>query len=128
MRRSPLRYLPVAVLALTLQVLAPLMALAPLAAPFDPLIHAALCSDLAQDLAQAEGGDRSSHRGGAEAACCVLCAPLTGGVAVLDPPAGIAGVLPEARFWPVAWLAVDRHLPTASLNLAAAPRAPPVMA
>jgi len=128
MRRSPLRYLPVAVLALTLQVLAPLVALAPLAAPFDPLIHAALCSDLAQDLAQAEGGDRSSHHGGAEAACCVLCAPLAGGAAMLDPPAGVAGVPPQARFSPVAWRAVERHLPAAPLNPAAAPRAPPVTA
>jgi len=128
MRRSPLRFLPVAVLALTLQVLAPLMALAPLAAPFDPLIHAALCSDLSQDLAQAESDDRSPHRGGAETACCVLCAPLAGAAAVLDPPAGVAGVPPQARLSPVAWRAVDRHLPTASLNLAAAPRAPPVTA
>lgn len=123
MRRSPLRYLPVAVLALTLQVLAPLMALAPLAtASFDPLIHAALCSD----LARVDNGNRSSHSD--KAVCCVLCAPLAGGVATLDPPAGSLGAPPLTLFSHVAWLAPDQHLPRTLLNPAAAPRAPPATA
>jgi hypothetical protein len=103
-----------------LQVLAPLIALAPLAgAPFDPLIHAALCSD----LARRDGGDRSSHSD--KVVCCVLCAPLAGGVATLVPPAGAIGAPPLPLVSHVIWLAPDRHLPGALLNPAAAPRAPP---
>lgn len=125
MRQSPMRYLPIAVLALTLQALAPLLALAPLAAaPFDPLVHAALCSDLARTGAD----NRSSHRDGAASACCVLCAPLAGGVAVLDPPATAASAWLRRQFRQVVWQQSAWRLPIRPLDLNASPRAPPPVA
>lgn len=124
MRHWLLRYGPIAVVALALQVLAPFVVLAPLAAtPFDPLVHAALCSD----LARADGNSAPAHRGDAEGGCCVLCAPLAGGPAVLGVPA-IAALSPWRRFQRIAWRSGAEPLLARRLDLNASARAPPAAA
>lgn len=126
MRRWPLQYLPIALLALTLQALAPLMAVAPLAAAsFDPLTHAALCSE----LARVDGSEQPLHRGAAESGCCALCAPLAGGTPALEPPGAAATLLPlYRRSRRLDWRVSERLLPSRSLNLNAPARAPPAAA
>lgn len=124
MRRWLERYCPIAVLALTLQALAPIIALAPLAAaPFDPLRHAALCAD----LALTGNGDGPVYPGEASGGCCVLCAPLVGGPAVLDSPAPAAMLSPQRRFHRLVWHSAAAPPPAHRLHLNALARAPPAM-
>lgn len=123
MRLWPVRFLPIAVLALTLQALAPFAAVAQLAAaPFDPLTHGALCSDLAQ---AAPDDNRSSDRAPHHNSCCVLCAPLGPGAAALEGPASVAAEEPQRFFRHIVWSATELKLPVRPLDLNACPRAPP---
>lgn len=100
MRRWLGQLLPVVVIALLVQVLAPVGAFRAMAqAVSDPLGHSAICSGLhdpADPAAPAGATTRDSQ-------CCAFCAGAHSAAAALDPPVPTFVVL-QRRYQRVAWL------------------------
>lgn len=119
------KILPVAVLAVTLQALAPLLAFLTVAVAADPLRHAALCSELASSETVAGPVAPASPSHGVT--CCTTCGALAGGVAFVDPPS-IGFLIHPREFRPIGWrLTTDSVLPDRAAFHAKA-RAPPLRA
>jgi hypothetical protein len=120
MRRRLDGILPIVLLAVLVQLMAPIAAFRVVAyAVSDPLYLAATCSEMAsQDGAQTAPGTQH-HAGG----CCAVCAGGHSAVA-LDTPAAVAVEL--QRSWQrVAWLAPDYPMPVTRAGSNAQARAPP---
>src|SRR3954451_15504798 len=121
MRRRLDGILPIVLLAVLVQLMAPIAAFRVVAyAVSDPLYLAATCSEMAssQDGAQTVPGTQH-HAGG----CCAVCAGGHGAVA-LDAPASVAVEL-QRSYQRVAWLAPDYPLPVLRAGSNAQARAPP---
>ncbi|MGJ4944389.1 DUF2946 family protein [Bradyrhizobium sp. HKCCYLS1011] len=121
LRSSMERLLPIALLALLLQVLAPVgaswMAAAAMA---DPLGRAEICHTDAGSPAPDHGSDRD--------ACnldCLLCCVLHAGGA-LDVPAAAAAAAPRLQTTPVTWCEADLGLVYGKPNSIAQARGPPI--
>ncbi len=122
MRRRFQKYLPIVLIALMVQILAPIGACwAAAIAASDPLAAANICHDGASATGQRDNQTApDSHRGGSCALCC-----LAGAGASIDTPKIEAFAVPCRETAQVAWhdRAVDDFLSRTGSNAQA--RAPP---
>jgi hypothetical protein len=122
MRRRLQRFFPVVLIALMVQILAPIGACwAAAFATSDPLKLAEIChSDSAAAAGQTDRGDHHLHDG----ACSICC--TTQASASLDTPQAVIVAAPPRRVARIVWLdaAQDRSPPRIGSNAQA--RAPPL--
>ena len=121
MRRQLGRYLPIILIALTVQIFAPIAACwAATLSASDPLAKALICSG------GSAGGksDQSNgeHRGGCCAVCCV-----TQSAGAVDQPDVAVLTVPDRRVHRVVWRELSLHVPTRTASAHAQARAPPEM-
>ncbi len=123
MMRRRLEYLvPIVLLAVLVQLLAPIAAFRSVAlAASDPLYMASLCSEMAASADHGSVPDPAQHSG----KCCAFCAGGIGGSNPLQPPSFIFVSL-QRQYQLVAWLEAETALPTVRVGSNAQARAPPV--
>jgi hypothetical protein len=122
MRRRLQKFLPIVLLALMVQILAPIGACwAAAIAVSDPLGSAVICHDSASGQRGDQGGEHRTHDG----ACAICCVLHAGGVSVDTPPT-VAFAAPFRAVERVVWRdeALDRAACRTGSNSQA--RAPPV--
>jgi hypothetical protein len=120
MRRRLDGILPIVLLAVLVQLMAPIAAFRVVAyAVSDPLYLAATCSGMAADDSSQSAPRTQHHAGG----CCAVCAGGHGVVA-LDAPASVAVEL-QRSYQRLAWLAPDYPTPVIRAGSNAQARAPP---
>ncbi len=123
MRRRLEIFIPIVLLAILVQLIAPVVAFRAVANAFaDPLSMASLCSEMAsaQEGLQTAPG-KASHDC---PHCCAFCAAGHGGVIALDPPPLIFVVL-QRRYRLVSWLQAADTMPIVRIGSNAQARAPP---
>jgi len=119
MRRRLAIFVPIVLLAMWVQLLAPVAAFRAVAAAVsDPLYMATICSGMASPE---ETSDTTAPHG---ANCCGYCSVGHSVSVVLDPPQAIHVVL-QRQYSRVAWLEAEPSLPPARIGLHAQARAPP---
>ncbi|MET0677408.1 MAG: DUF2946 family protein [Bradyrhizobium sp.] len=119
MRRRLGLFVPIVLLSMWVQLLAPVAAFRAFAtAVSDPLTMATICSGMASPD---DASDTTAPHG---ANCCGFCSVNHGIAAALDPPPAIHVVL-QRQYSLVAWLEAEHPLPLARLGLHAQARAPP---
>jgi hypothetical protein len=120
MRRRLWKFLPIVLMALTVQIFAPIGACwAAVIAASDPLHNAAICSGAAATEGQAnQTGDHRAHHGSCSS-CCVAQA-----AASLDAPS-IAVAIPYRQSARVVWLDSPPDLFSFRTGAHAQARAPP---
>ena len=122
MRRRLEAYVPIVMLALLVQLLAPIGAFRAVAqAASDPLYMAVICSGMSSDHA-----DTGSQQPAAQHDCCTFCAGLQGGSAPIDPPPQ-AFVTLQREYQKVTWLAAVDPATLVQLGSHAQARAPPAL-
>jgi hypothetical protein len=121
MRRRLQKFLPIVLIALAMQILAPVAACwATGLAAADPLQSAAICHDAAADQAPSGKTGNPAHDG-ACAICCVLHA-----AAVLDTPKSTShGIVLNRDPQRIAWVDAATHLPPSRASSDNKARAPP---
>jgi len=124
MRRRLQKYLPIILIALMVQILAPVVACwAAAVAASDPLNTAQICHDNVSGVPGQtgdQGGDPRAHEG-ACAICCVAQASAS-----LDAPQAIAAAAPHRTGAPVVWQDQASGLARPSVGSNAQARAPPL--
>ena len=123
MRRRLEAIVPIVLLAILVQLIAPIAAFRAVAyAATDPLHMASICSEMASssDEAQQLPGNPTHERGD----CCAFCAAGHGGVAALEPPPLVFVTL-QRDYQRVSWLEAAEMIPTARVGSNAQARAPP---
>ena len=120
MRRGLMRFLPVFLLALTVQILAPIGAcFATVLAASDPLSAAVLCRSVSPDHSSDQQPNHHMRDGS-----CAACAAVT----PFTPPALQPVPIDKARHtYRVIWLAFAPDALTAKLTSSPQARAPPVL-
>ena len=122
MRRRLEIFIPIVLLSMMVQLLAPIGAFRAVAhAVSDPLYMAAICSGMAssQDASQTTAA-KAPHG----ANCCGFCSVGHGGAVALDPPPLIYVAL-QRQYRLIAWLEAADHVPSARAGSQAQARAPP---
>jgi hypothetical protein len=122
MRRRLEVFIPIVLLSIMVQLLAPIGAFRAVAhAVSDPLYMATICSGMvsSQDAAQTTTAN-APH----SANCCGFCGVSHGGAAAVDPPPLIFVVL-QRQYQLIAWLEAADHTPPARAGSHAQARAPP---
>jgi hypothetical protein len=121
MRRRLERIIPIVLLAVLVQLFAPIAAFRVVAyATSDPLYMAATCSDRAAvPDAQTPPGEKHDHGG-----CCAFCAAGHGGTAVLEPPPPVFVSL-QRVYQRISWLEAAAPMPAVRVGANAQARAPP---
>ena len=123
MRRRLQAIVPIVLLAILVQVFAPIAAFRAAAyAASDPLRLAPICSEMASSP-DAAGTDpaNTQHKCGA---CCAFCAASHGGASAVEPPQP-AFVILQRHYRRVAWMQAVEAMPTARVGSNAQARAPP---
>ena len=123
MRRRLQRYLPIFLIALLVQVLAPIgVCWAAAAAASDPFGSAEIChsTGIATDQPTDQGGQHSEH-----AAACSLCCLASAAGASIDGPGQVAFAAPYRELVRVVWQDQTLDLPSCLVGLNAQARAPP---
>lgn len=119
MRRRLAIFVPIVLLAMWVQLLAPVAAFRAVAAAVsDPLTMATICSGMASPE---DTSDTTAPHG---ANCCGFCSVNHGVTVALDPPQAIHIVL-QRLYSRVAWLEAEPPLPPARFGSHAQARAPP---
>jgi hypothetical protein len=123
MRRRLRKFLPIVLLALAVQILAPIAACwAAFVAASDPLHAAAICHD---NAASTQGqGDNQSGQPGAHDGCCSVCSVAHTGTPV-DAPQTAAVTTPYLQSKRVVWVDLTPDLLGARAGSHAQARAPP---
>jgi hypothetical protein len=122
MRRRLAKFLPIVLIALTVQILAPIGACwAAAFAASDPLLAGEIChSDQASGGAQTDqGGEHRAHDG----ACSICCAAQAS--ASFDAPDATTIALPYRDVARVVWRDLGLELPALRAGINAQARAPP---
>jgi hypothetical protein len=123
MRRRLELLIPIVLLAITVQLFAPIAAFRAFAdAVNDPLSMASICSDMgaAPDDAQAAPAKTQHHNGN----CCAFCAGgHAGGMALQPPP---VFVTLQRQYQRLSWLEAAQALPIARVGSNTQARAPPL--
>jgi hypothetical protein len=125
MRRRLRKFLPIVLIALVVQILAPIAACwAAVIAASDPLYTAEICHDSAGSTASQTGNpaDQTGHHVH-DAACCLSCAAHTG--ASLDSPQPTTVAAPYRQPERVVWRDRALHLCDSRAGSHAQARAPP---
>jgi len=121
MRRRLGRLIPIVLLAVLVQVFAPIAAFRVVAyAVSDPLYLEAICSDTSASDTQVAPSNAPHPRG----KCCGFCSISHAGTAAVAPPAPIFVVL-QRQFQRVLWLQASNPVPTIRVGSNAQARAPP---
>lgn len=125
MRRRLRKFLPIVLMALAVQILAPIAACwAASIAASDPLAAAAICHDSAAS-ASGQTGSQTDHTGGQhvhDGVCCLACGTHAG-VAVDTPPISVA--TPYRQPERMVWHDLAAELPGSRAGSHAQARAPP---
>ena len=122
MRRRLEIFIPIVVLAVLVQLLAPIAAFRVVAyATTDPLYLATLCSGMtsASDTQTDPAG--TPHRHGD---CCAYCVGSHGGAVPVDPPPLIFVSL-QRRYQQISWLEATEAIPAIRIGSNTQARAPP---
>ena len=123
MRRRLEVIIPIVLLSILVQVIAPIGAFRAIAnAASDPLHMASICSAMVSsaDDAQAAPG-KSQHEN-----CCAFCAAGSGGSVALEPPS-LVFVSLHRQYQLMSWLQAADPLPTLRVGSNAQARAPPAL-
>ena len=124
MRRRLELLIPIVLLAILVQLMAPIAAFRAFAdAASDPLYMASICSGMgaAADDAQIVPAKTQHDRGD----CCAFCAGSHGGATALAPPPLIFVTL-QRQYQRLAWLQAADPMPTVRVGSNAQARAPPL--
>jgi len=126
MRRRLELLIPIVLLAITVQLFAPIAAFRAFAyAANDPLYMASICSDMgaAADDAQMAPAKTRHHNGD----CCAFCAGGHGGGTALQPPPLVFVTL-QRQYQRLSWLEAADPMPAVRVGSNAQARAPPLSA
>lgn len=119
MRRRLGRFLPIVMLALMVQIFAPIVACrAATLAAADPLAAALICSGGGKSGQADQNGGH--HRGG----CCAVCC-MAQTAAPVDQPDPVVFIDPERQVYRVTWLPLQQQAVTEPAYTHAQARAPP---
>ena len=124
MRRRLERCIPIVLLAILVQLMAPIAAVRAFAdAASDPLYMASICSGMgaAADDGQTAPANTQHDRGD----CCAFCAGGHGGATALAPPPLIFVTL-QRQYQRLSWLEAAEPMPTVRVGSNAQARAPPL--
>jgi hypothetical protein len=123
MRRRLEACIPIVLLAILVQLIAPIAAFRVVADTVsDPLYMASICSGMAssQDDLQTAPGRTQHHDGN----CCAVCAAGHGGAVAVDPPPLVFVTL-QRQYQSVSWLEAADPMPALRVGSNAQARAPP---
>jgi hypothetical protein len=123
MRRRLEALIPIVLLAVMVQLIAPIAAFRVVAnAVSDPIYMAAICSAMgsSQDDLQTAPA-KTEHRSGS---CCAICAAGHGGAVAINPPPLVFVIL-QRRYQLVSWLEAAEPMPALRVGSNAQARAPP---
>ncbi len=123
MRRRLEALIPIVLLAVMVQLIAPIAAFRVVAnAVSDPIYMATICSGMgsSQDNLQTVPA-KTEHRSGP---CCAFCAAGHGGAVAINPPPLVFVIL-QRRYQLVSWLEAAEPMPTLRVGSNAQARAPP---
>ncbi len=124
MRRRLQAIVPIVLLAILVQVFAPIAAFRAVAyAANDPLHMASICSEMAaaDETQTAPAGTPHDHGG-----CCVFCAAGHGGGVAVGPPSLVSASL-QRQYQLVSWLQAEDPVSVARVGSNAQARAPPAI-
>lgn len=126
MRRRLELLIPIVLLAIAVQLFAPIAAFRAFAyAVNDPLYMASICTDMgaAADDAQSAPAGTKHHNGD----CCAFCAGgHGGGTALQSPPPAVFAIL-HRQYQRLSWLETAEAMPTIRVGSNAQARAPPAI-
>ena len=123
MRRRLERCIPIVLLAILVQLMAPIAAFRAFAyAASDPLYMASICSGMgaASDDAQTAPANTQHDRSD----CCAFCGAGFGGAAALEPPLPVFATL-QRQYQRVSWLEAAFPMPVIRVGSNTQARAPP---
>ena len=122
MRRRLEVFIPIVLLSIMVQLLAPIGAFRVVAhAVSDPLYMATICSGMASSQDAAQTTTANAPHG---ANCCGFCSVGHGGAVAVDPPPLIYVVL-QRQYQLIAWLEAAEPMPPTRVGSNAQARAPP---
>lgn len=120
MRRRLECFIPIVLLVVLVQLLAPIAAFRVVAfASSDPLYVASVCSDMAASPDQQNAPSPRAH-----GECCAICAIGHGGGIAVEPPSPVFLTL-QLQFQRIAWLDAAEPMPAVRVGSNAQARAPP---
>jgi hypothetical protein len=125
MRRRLEIFIPIVLLSILVQLIAPIAAFRVVAnAVSDPLYAASICSGMAssQDISQTAPA-KTQHD---NANCCAFCGAGDGGTVAVDPPPLVFVTL-QRQYQLVAWLEAANPMPTVRVGSNTQARAPPTI-
>lgn len=121
MRRRLEIIIPIVLLAIVVQLFAPIAAFRAFAyAANDPLYMATICSDMAAADTQTDPSQKQQHH----ADCCAFCAAGHGGTFALDTPTPVFVSL-QRQYQRISWLEAAYPTPAVRAGSNAQARAPP---
>ena len=123
MRRRLEVFIPIVLLSIMVQLMAPIAAFRVVAyAATDPLYMASICSGMASSPEVAQTAPTKTQHSGAN--CCAFCAAGHGGAVAVDPPPLVFVTL-QRQYQLVSWLEAADPLPAVRVGSNAQARAPP---
>jgi hypothetical protein len=122
MRRRLESYVPIVLLSVLVQLMAPIAAFRVVAyASTDPLYMASICTDMASSPDSQTAPAQTQHSHGR---CCAFCGAGFGGTFVVDPPPLIFVSL-QRQYQLISWLEAVDPMPAVRVGSNAQARAPP---
>jgi hypothetical protein len=122
MRRRPEAFVPIVLLAVMVQLLAPIAAFRVVAyATSDPLYMASICTGMTSSSDAQSAPSKTQHSHGD---CCAFCGAGHGGTVALDPPPLVFVTLQRQYQW-ISWLEAADPTPAIRVGSNAQARAPP---
>jgi Protein of unknown function (DUF2946) len=125
MRRRLEIFVPIVLLSILVQLIAPIVAFRVVAnAVSDPLYMASICSGTlsAQDASQSAPARTQHHSGD----CCAICAIGHGGAVAAEPPPQVFVAL-QRQYQLVSWLEAAEPIPAHRIGSNTQARAPPLL-
>src|SRR4030088_3528390 len=125
MRRRLEVFIPIVLLAVLVQLFAPIAAFRVVAdAVADPLYMASICSEMTSSPDTQTAPAKTQHDHGD---CCVFCAGGHGGAIAVEPPPLVFVTL-QRLYQRVSWLEAADPMPTVRVGSNAQARGPPLVA
>ena len=122
MRRRLEALVPIVLLAVLVQLMAPIAAFRVVAyATSDPLYMASICADMTPSSDTQSAPNKTQHSHGD---CCAFCGAGHGGTVALDPPPLIFVTL-QRQYQRISWLEAADPMPATRVGSNAQARAPP---
>jgi hypothetical protein len=125
MRRRLEAFVPIVLLSILVQLVAPIAAFRVVAyAVTDPLNMASICSEMVSSADQGQTAPAKTQHDHGD--CCLVCAAGHGGSIVIDPPPHIFVNL-QRLYQRVVWLVAADPMSTVRVGSNAQARAPPLL-